>query len=88
MAVVVGEPFELARLDLGDRLLQHLLVELEADLADLARLLLAEQVAGAADVEIVAGQREAGAQRCRATAAPSAASRRVSVSALRGGMVR
>ena len=49
--------------DLGDRLLQHLLVELEADLLDVAGLLLAEQIAGAADVEVVAGQLEAGAER-------------------------
>ena len=45
------------------RLLQHLLVELEADLLDVAGLLVAEQVAGAADVEIVAGELEAGAER-------------------------
>ena len=46
----------------GDRLFQHLLIELDADLADMAGLLLAQQIAGAADVEIVAGQREAGAE--------------------------
>ncbi len=46
----------------GDRLLEEMLVELDADLADMARLLLAEQIAGAADVEIVARQREAGAE--------------------------
>ena len=45
------------------RLFQHGLIELEADLADMARLLLAEQIAGAADVEVVAGQHEAGAER-------------------------
>ena len=39
---------------LDDRVLQHLLVELDADLADMAGLLVAEQVAGAADVEVVA----------------------------------
>ena len=44
------------------RLLQHLLVELEADLLDVAGLLLAQQVAGAADVEVVAGELEAGAE--------------------------
>ena len=48
---------------LGDRLLQHLLIELEADLLDVAGLLLAEQIAGAADVEIVGGELEAGAER-------------------------
>ena len=44
-------------------LFQHLLVELEADLLDVAGLLLAEQIAGAADVEIVRGELEAGAER-------------------------
>ena len=52
-----------ARLQARHRLLQHLLVELEADLLDVAGLLLAEQIAGAADVEIVAGELEAGAER-------------------------
>ena len=47
---------------LGDRVLQHLLVELDADLADVAGLLLAQQIAAAADVEVVAGELEAGAQ--------------------------
>ena len=47
----------------GHRLLQQLLVELDADLADMAGLLLAQKVAGAADVEVVAGELEAGAQR-------------------------
>ncbi len=50
-------------LDLGDRLLQHLLVELEADLLDMAGLFLAQQIAGAADVEVMAGELEAGAER-------------------------
>ena len=59
----------------GDRLLQHLLVELEADFADMAGLLVAQQIAGAADVEVVAGELEAGAQRVQRSAAPSAASR-------------
>ncbi len=45
------------------RLLQHLLVELEADLLDVAGLFLAEQVAGTADVEVVAAKLEAGAER-------------------------
>ena len=45
------------------RLLQELLVELDADLADMAGLLLAQKVAGAADVEVVAGELEARAQR-------------------------
>ena len=50
-------------LSCSDRLLQHLLIELEADLLDVAGLLLAEQIAGAADVEIVRGELEAGAER-------------------------
>ena len=45
------------------RLLEELLVELDADLADMAGLLLAQKVAGAADVEVVAGELEARAQR-------------------------
>ena len=53
---------EPARLGLEDRLLEHRLVELEADLLDMARLLVAEQIAGAADVEIVGGELEAGAE--------------------------
>ena len=53
----------LAGLQRGDRLLQHLLVELVADLLDVAGLLLAEEVAGAADVEVVARELEAGAER-------------------------
>ena len=44
-------------------LFQHLLVKLEADLLDVAGLLLAEQIAGAADVEIVRGKLEARAER-------------------------
>jgi hypothetical protein len=51
-----------ARLQLVDRIFQHLLVELDADLADMAGLLFAEQVAAAADVEVVAGKLEAGPQ--------------------------
>ena len=50
-------------LRLRHRLLQHLLVELEADLLDVAGLLVAEQIAGAADVEVVDGELEAGAER-------------------------
>ena len=53
----------LASLERGHRLLEHRLVELEADLADMARLLLAEEIAGAANVEIVARKLEAGAER-------------------------
>ena len=48
---------------LSDRLLQHLLVKLVADFLDVAGLLLAEEIAGAADVEIVRGELKTGAQR-------------------------
>ena len=46
-----------------DRLFQHRLVEFEADLLDVTGLFVAEQIAGAALIEIMAGQLEAGAQR-------------------------
>ena len=39
------------------------MIKLEADLADMTRLLFAEQIAGAANVEVVRGKREAGTQR-------------------------
>jgi hypothetical protein len=48
---------------LGNGLFEHVLVELETDLLDVAGLFLAEQVARAANVEIVAGELEAGAER-------------------------
>jgi hypothetical protein len=38
------------------------LIELEADLLDVAGLLLAEQIAGAADIEVMGGELEAGAE--------------------------
>ena len=47
---------------LGHRFFQHLLVEFDADLTDMARLFGPQKVAGAADVEIMAGQRKSGAQ--------------------------
>src|SRR5680860_376085 len=46
----------------GDGLFQHGLVELEAHFADMAGLLLAEEIAGASDIEVVTRQDEAGAQ--------------------------
>ncbi len=58
----LGARLDPARLGLEDRLLEHRLVEFEADLLDMARLLVAEQIAGAADVEIVGGELEAGAE--------------------------
>ncbi len=45
-----------------DRFLEQVVVELEADLADVAGLLVAEQVAGTPDVEVVGGELEAGAE--------------------------
>ena len=52
-----------AGLEVEDRLLQHRLIELEADFLDVAGLFLAEQIAGAADIEVVRGELEARAQR-------------------------
>ena len=43
----------------GHGLLQHLLVEFVADLLDVAGLLVAKQVARAADVQVVRGELEA-----------------------------
>jgi hypothetical protein len=50
---IVGDHWSAAGLQLGHRLLEHLLVEFVTDLLDVARLLLPEQVAGTADVEVV-----------------------------------
>src|SRR5699024_1237173 len=47
----------------SDRLFEHVLVEFDADLADMAGLLVAEQVAGAAYVEIVTRELKSGAER-------------------------
>ena len=44
-----------AGLQVEDRLLQHRLIKLEADFLDVSRLLLAKQIAGAADIQIVRG---------------------------------
>ena len=46
-----------------NRLFQHLLIELETDFLDVAGLLLAEQIAGAANIEVVRGELESGAER-------------------------
>ena len=46
----------------GDGFLQHLLIKLDADLADMAGLFLAQQVACAANIEVMAGKLEAGAE--------------------------
>ena len=42
--------------------MQHLLVELETDLLDVTGLLFAEQIAGAANVEVMRGELKSGAQ--------------------------
>ena len=52
----------LLALQLVHRLLQHLRVHLEADRRDVAALLVAQQVAGAADLQVAHGDLEAGAQ--------------------------
>ena len=59
----IGGRLHHAGLEVEDRLLQHRLIELEADFLDVAGLLLAEQIAGAADIEVVRGELEARAQR-------------------------
>ena len=51
-----------ASLEVDDRVLEHRLVKFEPDLLDVSRLLISEQVAGAADVEVVAGELESGAE--------------------------
>ncbi len=60
--MVVDRVFD-ALLQLGDRVLEHLLIEFVAHFLDVSGLLVAEQVARAADVEVVGGQLEAGAER-------------------------
>ena len=52
-----------ARLGLQDRLFQHRLIEFVADLLDMPGLFVAQQIARAANVEIMAGELEARAQR-------------------------
>ena len=70
--------------ELGDDLVQHLDVELEAERGDVAGLLGAEQVAGAADLEVAHRDREPGAElgvvgeRRRAARAPRASARAAS----------
>jgi hypothetical protein len=51
-----------ALLQRRDRLLQHLLVKLVADFADMAGLFIAKKIARAANIKIVRGKLEAGAQ--------------------------
>ena len=52
----------LVRVHLAHRLVEHLHVELEAERRDVAGLLVAEQVAGAAQLEVAHRDLEAGAQ--------------------------
>ena len=58
----VGHRLGDAGFEACDRFLQHLLIELEPNLLDVAGLLFAQQIAGAADVEIVRGELKSGAQ--------------------------
>src|ERR1700694_2881739 len=58
-------PFEVRLapgLERADGALEQIQVETEADLGDLAALLIAQEFSGAADLEIVGGEREARAQ--------------------------
>jgi hypothetical protein len=52
----------LLALQLGDRLVEELDVELEADCGDVAGLLRAEQLPGTADLEVAHRDRESGAE--------------------------
>ena len=70
-----------------DGFFQHLLIKLDADFAHMAGLFLAQQIAGAANIHVVAGDREARAQlieRLQHFQPPLA----VSVSFLSAGVVR
>ena len=48
--------FEIAALHRRNGLLQHRLIQLKPNFADMARLFLAKQIAGAANIEIVRGE--------------------------------
>ena len=56
---------DLTTAQFGHRFLQHLLVEFETDFLDVARLFLAEKIAAAAQIEIMAGKLEACAERIK-----------------------
>ena len=47
---------------LRDRLFQHLLIKLDADFLDVTGLLFAKQIAGAANIHVVASHCETGAE--------------------------
>src|SRR5262249_56821965 len=59
----VGDWRRDARLQTRNGLFEHLLIEFETNLLDMAGLLLAEQIACAANVQVVGGKLEAGAKR-------------------------
>ena len=63
----------LSGLQAGDGPLEQLHVEVVADLLDLAALLIAQQFAGAADLQIVGGERESRAELFQAIPALRAA---------------
>ena len=52
-----------ASLETRDRLLEHLLIELEANLLDVTGLLFPQEIAGSADIEVMRGKLETGAKR-------------------------
>ena len=47
------------------RFLEHCLIKLVADFLDVARLFFTEEITGAANIEIVARERKAGAERIK-----------------------
>jgi len=57
-SITVGGGLGDARLEVDDRFFQHRLIEFEAHFLDVSGLLLAEQIAGTADVEVMAGELE------------------------------
>ena len=59
-------PALLCRLGRVNRLFQHLLIKLDADFLDVARLLGAQKISRAANIKVVAGQAETGAQTVQA----------------------
>ena len=58
VVINIGQPLQLARFDLGNRVFQHLLVKFIADFGDMSRLLFAQKVARPAQVKVVAGKVE------------------------------
>ena len=67
---------DLLALELADGLLEQLHVQVEADRLDVPALLAAEQVAGAADLEVERGDAEAAAEVAELAGSPPAASAR------------